>query len=653
MYGPLSTPDSVSSDAHDLGHNSLGLLDSLSPEMHASSGVAMSESHSMPHFGYSGSLPHTSFGARRSSVSSATSSSCLSLGQASDHSNAPGSYSPRSFTPNESPMALPGSLTSLSGLALGTPDAPGHHELHGYADHAAFQPNQHNALLALSHGQDEFSLEMPPPSNIRRRAAQSFDVSMLSTHHAEPNFYGHSQKLNESDASEETTPMPAHTGTFAGQTVLNLSDGFRAAQMPVTPQSAYNRASLGPGPCTFTPGHSYSPGSTPDHSIRGDASNPSSPFYPPSAIALRRLTSADSIRNESYAPHEIGTPSKDTPPLLSLAELHNMPKHEPSFQANLAFRDHFQSPPNFQFQRSSLPDTSAGMSSSSAAMARVASAPMSSPMPQLSRSSTSSEASSFASFPSTPSSSVVSGGDVRGKANVMYPSTPTHDLMSPGFDPYYSAPPMSGHRSNSMMSLGSPIHDGSFTSMLDGRSRSVSGSVTRTTPRGRARNAGPPPLIVSSADKLHVCHCGKRFKRMEHLKRHNRTHTQERPHKCPVETCGKFFGRSDNLAQHLKTHFRPAGLVGRSSELLSLTAGSDKYKNSEPRHDPYAAASAAAAAAAQAAVSVSGKRGSISQACLGGPIALNKPSTPRQALAPAGGLSANSSPNMQIATHFV
>ncbi|SPO25100.1 related to C2H2-type zinc finger protein [Ustilago trichophora] len=641
----MGTPDASSGGVQDLGHNSLGLLGSISPEVHPTTSVAMSHSHSMPAFGlHVSGLPQPSYGARRGSVSSAASSSCVSLEQASEHSTATGSYSPRSFTPSESPMNLPGSLSSLSGLALGTPETPGHAELPSYADHNTFQPEQHNALLALSHGQDEFSLEMPPPSHIRRRAAQSFDVAMLSTHHHEPNLFAHSQRINESDGSEETTPMPSSTGTFAGHSVVNLSEGFRAAQMPVTPQSASSRASLGPGPCTFTPGHSYSPGSTPEHSIRGDLSHPSSPFYPPSAIALRRLTSADSVRSDSYAPHEIGTPGKDAPPLLSLSDLNHMPKHEPSFQPNLAFRDHFQSPSSFQPHRASLPDmSSAGMSSS--VMARVASAPTSSPMPHLSRSSTSSEASSFASFPSTPSSSIASGDGRR--PSFMYPSTPTNDLMSPGFDPYYSAPQMSGHRSNSMISLGSPIHDGSFTSTLDGRSRSVSGSVTRTTPRGRARNAGPPPLIVSSADKLHVCHCGKRFKRMEHLKRHNRTHTQERPHKCPVETCGKFFGRSDNLAQHLKTHFRPAGLVGRSSELLSLTAGSDKYKNSEPRHDPYAAAAAAAAAAAQAAVSVNGKRGSISQACLGGPIALNKPMPPRQALAPAGGLSANSSPTMQ------
>jgi len=59
--------------------------------------------------------------------------------------------------------------------------------------------------------------------------------------------------------------------------------------------------------------------------------------------------------------------------------------------------------------------------------------------------------------------------------------------------------------------------------------------------------------------------CGRLFKRLEHLKRHVRTHTQERPYVCNI--CGKKFSRSDNLAQyslmltfancrHRKTHDR-------------------------------------------------------------------------------------------------
>ena len=108
----------------------------------------------------------------------------------------------------------------------------------------------------------------------------------------------------------------------------------------------------------------------------------------------------------------------------------------------------------------------------------------------------------------------------------------------------------------------------------------------------------PPPK--TDKPRPHVCAtCQRSFARLEHLKRHERSHTKEKPFACPE--CSRCFARRDLLLRHQQKLHQTSTPSSRPRNRRESTASAAPTQ-SRARKNSIAGTNAAAAAAANASM---------------------------------------------------
>ncbi|OZJ06801.1 hypothetical protein BZG36_00162 [Bifiguratus adelaidae] len=115
------------------------------------------------------------------------------------------------------------------------------------------------------------------------------------------------------------------------------------------------------------------------------------------------------------------------------------------------------------------------------------------------------------------------------------------------------------------------------SSAEDNAQSSKSTSSKKGKGGARWRSGGKPKLFQCTG----FGDCRMIFTRSEHLARHARKHTGEKPFKCIVAGCGRMFSRFDNMMQHTQTHSH--GARGTKAKSAAKKTGQPKARTTAKR----------------------------------------------------------------------
>jgi hypothetical protein len=146
-----------------------------------------------------------------------------------------------------------------------------------------------------------------------------------------------------------------------------------------------------------------------------------------------------------------------------------------------------------------------------------------------------------------------------------------------------------------------PITASTTTTTTAGSTEETASTITVNTTKTPGANFPPPK---TDKPRPPVCGtCQRSFARLEHLKRHERSHTKEKPFACPE--CTRCFARRDLLLRHQQKLHQTTTPSSRPRNRRESAASANPVQSRARKNSiagPGAAAAAAAAAAANASM---------------------------------------------------